>query len=160
MPVRASPSVITVAIEPVGARERHGGDQRADRGRPTVRALAAVTRSRRVLPQPCFKLSDRLARLRLLQRGQRIRQLTAQRCHQPGQHFTRRRPFITGHSEVTARECSPHAFPSPCAHPPHMHGNTQRPDAAVTSAPLLPRGDSTASTGAARHAILDPFRHR
>jgi hypothetical protein len=119
----------------------------------------------RVLPQPRLKLSDPLAGLRqlrpcLLQRGQRIRQLTAQRCRQPGQHL-RRRPFITGHTgTLPARECSPRAFPvtrrapaSPCTATP---GQT---DAAAASARLLPRGDST-FPGAARHAILDPLRHR
>jgi hypothetical protein len=40
-----------------------------------------------------------------------------------------------------------------------MHGNTRAADAAAASARLLPRGDST-FPGAARHAILDPLRHR
>ena len=62
----------------------------------------------------------RQLRPRLLHRGQRIRQLTAQRCHQPGQHLIRRQPFITGHTgTLPARACSPHAFPSPGTHQPH-----------------------------------------
>jgi hypothetical protein len=44
-------------------------------------------------------------------------------------------------------------------HQPHMHGTTQRADAAAASARLLPHGDST-FPGAARFAILDPLRHR
>jgi len=51
-------------------------------------------------------------------------------------------------------------FPRPVtgAHQPHMHNNTQRPDAAAASARLLPA--ATAPSGAARYALLDPLRHR
>jgi hypothetical protein len=39
------------------------------------------------------------------------------------------------------------------------HSNTQQTDVAAAFARLRPRGDST-FPGAARHAILDPLRHR
>ena len=90
--------------------------QRPRTRRRLVQALARRRPGRipRRLPQPRLKLSDplpglRQLRTRLLQRGQRIGQLTAQRCHQPGQHLIRRRPVITGHTgTLPARECSPH----------------------------------------------------
>jgi hypothetical protein len=44
-------------------------------------------------------------------------------------------------------------------HQPHMHGNTQRTDAAAASARLFPHGDSIFPR-AARFAILDPLRHQ
>ena len=91
----------------------------------------------------------------LLQRGQRIGQLTAQRCHQPGQHLRRRRPLITGHTgTLPARECSPHAFP--------VTGRTSLTCTATPSEPMpqqRPPGDSI-FPGANRLAILDPLRHR
>jgi hypothetical protein len=40
-----------------------------------------------------------------------------------------------------------------------MHGNARQTDATAAFARVLPRGDSI-FPGAARHAILDPLRHR
>ena len=140
------------------------------RPRPLRQLTQPFTRRRfrgvpRVLPQPRLKLSDPLAGLRqlrpcLLQRGQRIRQFTAQRCHQPGQHLIRRPLFITGHTGTLPPANAHRAhFPSPARTSFTMHGNTRQTDGTAAFARLLPRGDSI-FPGPARHAILDPLRHR
>lgn len=87
----------------------------------------------RVLPQPRLKLSDPLPGP--LQLRPRLRQLLAQRHHQPGQHVIRRRSLLSGHTRTLRAKITKRTHPRPAACRP--------------SPPLPPSADGTSLMPAA-----------